>query len=243
MAVFFGVIAQRITGMGFALVVAPFLVLLLGPFSGIMILNLCAAVSASIILGRVWRLVDWAMYVRLVIPAVIGIVPGSLLAARLPAAVLELSVGILLFIAIMTSLVISKLNYTVHSPIAPAIAGFTSGVMNTSAGIGGPAISVYAVLTRWDQRTFAATLQPYFATIATVSVITKLIISPGDWPQLEWWVWVGIAVALSLGLLLSELLSSRVSHTAARSAVIIIAFLGSITAIMNGLMGLQTTIP
>jgi uncharacterized membrane protein YfcA len=46
-AVFVGAVAQRVTGLGFALVVAPVLVILLGPFDGVMIVNLCSVLSAS----------------------------------------------------------------------------------------------------------------------------------------------------------------------------------------------------
>ncbi len=34
-AVFVGAVAQRVTGLGFALVVSPVLVILLGPFDGV----------------------------------------------------------------------------------------------------------------------------------------------------------------------------------------------------------------
>ena len=40
-AVLIGSSMQRITGMGFALVAAPFLVLLLGPIDGVIVVNVC----------------------------------------------------------------------------------------------------------------------------------------------------------------------------------------------------------
>lgn len=237
-AIFVAVIAQRITGMGFALVCAPFLVLLLGPFSGIMIVNLCGVASSLLILSRVWRHVDWTSFRRLVIPAMIGIIPGSLLAASLPAAVLGLSVGILLIVALSASLIVARANFTVRGRAAPMIAGFSSGLMNTSAGIGGPAISIYAVLTRWEHRAFAATLQPYFAVVSSFSLVTKLVVAPDAWPILDWWVWAGIAVAFACGLFVGEHLNSHVSHRAAKAAVIAIAFVGAISAVVNGLLQL-----
>lgn len=243
LAVLVGVMAQRITGMGFALVASPFIMLLLGPFGGIMLVNLCAIFSAMLVLSRVWRDVDWRAYRRLVIPAVIGIAPGSWLAVTLPSAVLEFGVGALLFVALIASLLATRAQHVARDPGAAYVAGFVSGVMNTTAGIGGPAMSIYAVLTRWPQKVFAATMQPYFATIALVALCTKLILAPGDWPVLEPWLWVGIALSFVIGLLLGERLSKHVSHHAARVFVIVIAFIGSLLAMANGLVAMLATIP
>ena len=58
-AVIAGALAQRIAGLGFGLLVSPVLVVLLGPFDGVMIINLCGATSSLLILSRVWRHVAW----------------------------------------------------------------------------------------------------------------------------------------------------------------------------------------
>jgi uncharacterized membrane protein YfcA len=103
-AVFVGAVAQRVTGLGFALVVAPVLVILLGPFDGVMIVNLCSVLSASLVLSAVWRDVEWRRYRLLAGPAVVGIVPGALLAYLLPEPALEIGIGGLLVAALTTSL-------------------------------------------------------------------------------------------------------------------------------------------
>jgi len=69
-AVVMGAGMQRITGMGFALVAAPFLVLLLGPVEGVVLVNLCGAVTAGAIIFRVVRDIDFAKQVMVVETAV-----------------------------------------------------------------------------------------------------------------------------------------------------------------------------
>ena len=64
--------------MGFALIAAPVLILLVGPFDGVLLVNLGGAVSSLIVLVRVWRNVDWRQFRRLVIPAVLTIIPGCI---------------------------------------------------------------------------------------------------------------------------------------------------------------------
>lgn len=53
LAVFVGAAMQRLTGMGFALVSAPFVVLIMGPVTGIVLVNVCGALSSLLILFRV----------------------------------------------------------------------------------------------------------------------------------------------------------------------------------------------
>jgi uncharacterized membrane protein YfcA len=138
-AVFVGAMAQRVTGLGFALVVSPVLVILLGPFDGVLIVNLCGALSAAIILAGVRRDVEWRRYLLLAGPALVGIVPGALLAYLLPEQALEIGIGLLLVAALTTSLALRRTTRVVDGPGVMAGFGFASGVMNAAAGIGGRA--------------------------------------------------------------------------------------------------------
>jgi uncharacterized protein len=236
-SVVLGALAQRITGMGFALVVSPALVLLLGPFDGVLIVNACGALSAAFVLTRVWRDVDWGRYLLLVVPAIVAIIPGAILATALPANVLEISVGILLIVALTASLLIARTSVILRGPLPAIGGGALSGFMNAVAGIGGPGVSIYAVLSRWNQAAFAATLQPYFLTVGLVSLGSKLAFSGGQLPGLDWWEWVLLVIALIVGLILGELVGKRLSGRAARIAVIVIAYVGSAIAILHGVTG------
>ena len=235
-SVLVGAVAQRITGMGFALVVSPALVLLLGPFDGVVVVNACGAISAALILTRVWRDVQWKTFLLLVIPAIVAIVPGALVATTLPPATLEIGIGVLLIVVLTISLLITRAKVTVTSPLAAVGAGFASGFMNVTAGIGGPAISVYAVLSRWNQVSFAATMQPFLVVVATTSFFSKLLFSGGEQISLDWWMWLLIGLAVIVGLVVGEVLAARVPHVAARRAVIVIAYLGGVVAIVHGLL-------
>jgi len=236
-AVVFGAAAQRITGMGFGLVSGPFLVLLIGPFDGILVVNLCAIVMASAVLSRVWRHVEWRRYVLVVVPALVGVLPGSWLAATLPGPALSVSIGLLLILGLCGSLVASRFNVSLQGAPPALVAGFASGVMNSAAAVGGPAMGIYAVLTRWHQRPFAATLQPYFITVTFSSLVAKLWISGDNVAELlPLWAWVGILLGIVLGLTAGERISHRVSHEAARLGVIVIAFAGAVVTILHGLL-------
>jgi uncharacterized membrane protein YfcA len=237
-SVLVGALAQRVTGMGFALVASPALVILLGPFDGVIVVNLCAVVSSLIILPRVWRFVEWRRFTLLVVPALAGTAVGALIAAHVPGAPLQVVIGTLVIVALTVTLLVTRAEHAARGWPPAVIAGTASGVMNAAAGVGGPALSVYAVATRWSQVGFAATAQPYFVVIGAASLVLKL--AQTDWavPDLEPGAWPWIIAALLVGLGVGELLHRRIPHHAARIAVIVIAYAGGAAALIDGALEL-----
>lgn len=233
-----GAVAQRIAGLGFALLVSPFLVLILGPHEGVLLVNICGVVSSALIVPRVWKDIDWSMFRWLVIPAVLGSIPGSLAAAALPSAPLAVTVGAVVLVALSASLVMQRSAVVVTGNMPKAAAGFAAGLTNSMAGVGGPAVSAYALLSRWPQRPFAATLQPFFAVIGTVTATVKLLIDPSQMPPLDPWMWIVIPLTIIGGIFAGEQLARFIRDLHARFAVIVIAFLGAATALVYGLVGL-----
>src|SRR5690625_5732591 len=63
-AIFLGGMAQRATGMGLALVAAPFIVVALGPAAGVVVANLLGVVGSAMVYARVRHSVDWRMLRR-----------------------------------------------------------------------------------------------------------------------------------------------------------------------------------
>jgi uncharacterized membrane protein YfcA len=238
LSVLVGAMAQRITGMGFALSAAPALVILLGPFDGVVIVNLCAVLSSLLILPRVWRHIEWRRFGWLTVPALVGTVAGALLAVHVSAPLLQVGVGVLVIVALTVTLVVTRTSHVASGPTPAIIAGAASGVMNAAAGVGGPALSVYAVATRWPQVGFAATAQPYFVVIGVASLVGKLAATGWSAPALDTAAWPIVIGALVVGLAIGEFLNPRVSHRVARVAVIAIAYVGGAAALVDGLLDL-----
>ena len=236
-AVVVGGVSQRVTGMGFALVTAPFLVLLLGPVGGVLVVNVCAAMTSSLILLRVRRDVAWRRFAVLGASAVVGIAPGAVLAQAAPSAWLELVVGVLVLLALAASL-LARRAPVVTGAVPAVVTGLVAGAMNATAGVGGPAFSVYAVASRWPQRSFAATLQPLFITTGLVSFGSKVAIDPSSLPPLAWWVWLGIAAALGAGVLLGDRAARHLSPRTARVGLLLVATTGAGTIAVRGALEL-----
>ncbi|MBT2514594.1 sulfite exporter TauE/SafE family protein [Arthrobacter sp. ISL-30] len=234
-AVVMGAGMQRITGMGFALVAAPFLVLLLGPVEGVVLVNLCGAVTAGAIIFRVVRDIDWKRYAALAASALLGIIPAAILIRLVPPAVLEISIGVILAAGLTVLLVLKSATLPARRRYL-FTAGGLSGFMNTAAGVGGPAVSIYSIATRWHHKSFAATMQPYFLTIGTFSLASKAVSAPNTFPVLPWTMWLAVAVACLAGLVLGDIAAKYVPTRAAQILLIVLAYLGAAATIVRGVL-------
>jgi len=103
-AVSVGAGTQRITGLGFALVAAPFLVLLLGPFTGVLVVNVLGVAASVLVLVQVRRDVDLRRGVLLSAPALVAVVPGAWVARHAAPAVLQVLVGGCVVVALLVVL-------------------------------------------------------------------------------------------------------------------------------------------
>jgi len=230
--VFLGATTQRISGMGFALVASPFLVALLGPFEGVVLINLLGAVTAFTLFLTEWRRVEYRRVGQLLVPAVVMALPGALVARLVPSAILSIVVGGLVVLTLAGSF-FAVSNVRVMGRGGAVLAGGISGFMSASAGVGGPAISAYAIAIRWPQPAFAVTVQPYFCALAITSLVFK-----GALPQLTWADWTACGAALALGIVAGQLLARVVKPRAARAMVIVLAFAGAAVIIIKGLLEL-----
>ncbi|WP_125100728.1 sulfite exporter TauE/SafE family protein [Leucobacter chromiireducens] len=233
-----GSAAQRMAGLGFALLVAPFMTLVLGPHEGVLLVNLLGVLSSVLILPRVWRSIDWSMFRWLGAFAVVGAVLGSWLGQRFSPAVMSVAVGAIVIVALAASLALQHARFTTEPRAPRAAAGFLSGLTNALAGVGGPAVSAYAVLTRWPQTAFAATLQPYFILVGATSATAKLTMDPAGIPAAAWWFWLLVVLAVLGGIAAGERLLRVVAPTQVRRFVIVLAFVGAGASLVHGAVDL-----
>jgi len=238
-AVLLGAATQRITGLGFSLVASPFVVLILGAFTGVLVINALGIATSALVLAQVWRDVDVRRALLLAVPALLAVVPGAWVAQHAPAAILQIVVGACVVVALLAVYAVDR-----HPPrraldppagIArsrwPAAwaAGTASGFMNAAAGVGGPAVTVYAVATGWQHRAFAATAQLYFFVVGGASLLAKGL------PSMPVHAWATAAGALAAGLVVGRILHRRISPGTARNAAVMLALLGGVVTLAKGL--------
>jgi uncharacterized membrane protein YfcA len=241
LAMLVGGALQRVTGMGFGLVAGPFIVLLVGPLEGVLLVNLAGAVAALLILGRVARGVDWRRYAWLAAASVTVSVPAALLLRGASAAALEITVGAVVVVAMTLALVAARLRRGGAHPLRPearwplATTGAVSGFGSVAAGIGGPPLAIYSVLSGWDPRLFAVTAQPFFFTNAVAALTAKLVFTDASFPALQPLEWVLIVVTIAASLVLGEFLAKRISGDSTRRILVVLAYAGGVATLVRGL--------
>lgn len=223
---------QRVTGLGFALVSSPFMVLLLGPFDGVLLINACGALTSALVLTQVWRDIELRKAALLLGPALPAVVLGAWVARHLPAPVLAVTVGGLV-LAALAAVTTSDRARVLRGNHGAMIAGAGSGFLNATVGAGGPAIAVYAVSTDWAQRRFAATAQLIFAVLSAASLAAK-----GDRPALTPAGWIIVVSGLIAGIAAGGLLADRIPAERARWAVVVLAMSGAALTVTKGLIAL-----
>jgi uncharacterized membrane protein YfcA len=220
-AVAAGAVVQAITGLGFSLVCAPFLIALAGSRDGVRLnLILSATINLAYLLPErtTARVPD---VVRLLIPAMVTTVATAYVVHRIDEDPLAVAAGVITVAAALALLVGIK----VRQPHV-VLAGGLSGITNTIAGIGGPAIAVYAVGAGWPGIVRRPTFQLYFLGLNIVGLVALGF----RWPPALLWI------ALGIGWLLGRLLSGRVSEEAARTATLAVAVAGGAVAVARGLL-------
>lgn len=230
-AVFVGAATQRITGMGFALMASPLLVLALGAQDGVGTSQTLTLVTSMVVVTRLWRAVEWDTAALLFAASLLGVVPGAWLVGQLRPAVLSVLVGGLVIVA-LTAVVFDERARVFRGRAGGASAGFLSGFMNVTAGVGGPPIVLYRLSINWEQLRYVATVQVYFIALNAASLALR------GRPDLSAATWAAVLAALGAGLVVGDRLARHISETQARAAIVVVALAGAIGIVIDGVASL-----
>ena len=234
-AVLVGTVLQRVVGMGVGLVVAPVLAIALGPVAGVFVTNATTVVSGVLIMLSVISRVQWRQYLLFLPGVVVGAVPAALLVGMMDGAWLSILIGAVVLVALALTLATPRLP-RVRSRGLSLATGLVGGFLNTASGVAAPAMAIHARLTRWEQQSFAATLQPTFATMGIVSVCAKLATGTTTLAELPPpWIFPLIVVTVLCGVTVGAWLARRVPPRVARTAAFTIAGAGAVSAVLRGI--------
>lgn len=230
LAVALGATAQRITGIGIALVSAPALVLMFGPLTAVPLCNLMALLLNTGILLTSLRKIEWRRAATMAAGSVVVILALSPLVRRADQAILQAAIGIAVLGAIaLTFWLRTRSGPSDDSMLARVFAGASAGGLGAAAGLSGPPLAIYAVRTGWAGPTFVPTLQGVAAVINVLAVAAAPRISI---PPLSWAVLIG---ALGAGAAAGALLAPRADPRAIQTAALALAGVGAIVTIVVAL--------
>ena len=226
---------QRITGLGFAMLTAPFAVVALGTHEGIMLITALAVIASLFMLPGMWRDINWSRVAWIGIPATLSIVPAAWLGAHIDGAIIYLLVGVLVIIGLSAALFIQGSSEPVTNRGAQLLTGIGAGAGSVLAGIGGPAMTIFGVLSRWPVASFAASLQPMWVMIASATLAGRSWFMGSTLPELTWWMWLFAIVGIAVGMWAGQRALGKVKDRVVFGIVIVLAMIGAVLSVVTGI--------
>ncbi len=223
-----GALAQSVSGIGFGLVCGPALVAALGPAEGVRLTVLLSLVVNVAVLARHHAEADRRAALLLLVPAVVATPVLVLLLHDLPERAGRALAGAAAVLG-ATALAVGLRAHRARGTAGAVVAGVVSAAMNTVAGIGGPAVALWADNAGWAVERTRSTLQVYFLGLNLVALVTLGL------PHLPAGRVTGVTAGLVVGLALGALVAGRVSTAAARRTTLVLAGTGGLVVLASAL--------
>ena len=229
LAVLVGAVAQSVSGIGFVLVCGPLLVAALGPDDGVRLAVVLSLVVNAAVLARTWRQAGLRTALLLLLPAAVA---TPVVARLLRSAPDRLAEGLAGASAVLgaTALAVGLRWRAARGRAGAVLAGVVSAAMNVAAGIGGPAIALYAGNADWPATAMRSTAQVYFLGLNVVALVSL------GFPHVAGGLLAGCGAALVVGLLLGAVVARRLAEPTARQLTLSLAALGGLVVLVRSVV-------
>jgi uncharacterized protein len=157
----FAALIQSMTGFGFALLIVPALVLLLGPRDAVVLANVLGTALAGVMLIALYRGVQWKTVAVLTAASFAGMPFGLIILTRLNPDVLQVMIAFA--VILFTVLLMRGASLGAHVTVAGSVgAGIVAGLLRTSTSMAGPPIVLYLQGARMASDVFRSTITAFF---------------------------------------------------------------------------------
>jgi uncharacterized membrane protein YfcA len=225
LAVAVGVAAQSVTGFGFSLVCAPFLIAAYRAPTGVQLNLALSLVVNLVVLAREHRHADPRAAGLLLAPALVAIVPAAYAVHRLSPGPLTVGAGVVCLAATAAMAGGARLP-RLRGRSGAAVVGLLSGAMNAVAGISGPPVVLFALNARWPPERVRPTMQLFFLGLNTLTLAS--LGPPHRLPP-------GLVIGFAAGWMGARRFGHRVSPSAVRKGTLALAAAGGVVALARGL--------
>jgi uncharacterized membrane protein YfcA len=222
--------AQTVSGVGFALIAGPLLILALGLPDGVRLTVAMSLLLNAAVLAGMLRAVRWGDALRLLIPAVAVIPPATLLRARLNSTALSVAAGaaILVSVGLIAS---GRRARWAGGPAGIVAAGAASGLLNVVVGASGPPIALLVAHRDWAPRESTATVQAYSLPLNLVTLVALGV--PAVRPSVLLWSGAGLLAGVGLAWQFVD----RVSARTVRMILLLLAAVGGAGLVLRAVLG------
>ena len=224
---------QALAGFGSSLFIVPILALLIGPKDTVVLANLLSTFSNAMQATRLRHSADRSTATTLMIAGFLGMPLGLVVLLVLDPTALQVVIAVM--VIVFTLLLMRGLALHSAGTVGDFIAGFTSGVLNTSTSMSGPPVVLYLQGKRMEPLQFRATISLFFLVESAVASV--LLLLSGTFKPYIVVAWALAVPSVVIGQLAGNLLFSRIDLLVFRRIVYAILFLSAGVAIVGAVAG------
>lgn len=231
-AVFFAAVVRGAAGFGFALILAPILVLLLEPKGVVVVALLLGLLSNVIVVATSLRSIRWRWITPMLTGVVLGIPLGVYTIGVIDTTALKVMIGTVV-LASAIPLVLGFSRTFDREPLVAGLAGFASGFLTSSTSIGGPPLVLFMHNQGWRREVIHPSLAACFLLTTLGSLVGLMISGLVRGPTVL--LTATLAPALLIGTTVGMVVFRRINERVFRALSIVIILGAGIVAVLSGL--------
>ena len=168
-AVLFAAFIRGLAGFGFALILAPILLLILNPVA-VVVINLSLSLLSNIVVViHSFARIDFKRVLPMALSSLLGIPLGVWIISVVASSILKIVIGAV--IICFAVLVASGFRKTFAGErLSSSIAGFFSGLLSSSTSLGGPPVVLLMHSQEWPKEIIHPSLAGYFLFLGCCSL-------------------------------------------------------------------------
>jgi uncharacterized membrane protein YfcA len=225
-AILTGAVANSVSGMGFGLVCAPLLALVMDPRQAAALTILLSFPSGAAVLWRERRSVRLADAAIILIPGVVTTPLWALALANLNQTTLTRAAGATVILSV-AMLAFGFRSRRMTGTTGALVAGATSSAMTVLAAVGAPPVALYAMNADWETSRVRGTFQMIFLPLNAVALVALGI------PRWQPTIYVPALVGLGVGLVVGACTARFVSPGVARNVTLSLAAISASTLLFG----------
>lgn len=232
---FIAAFVNGITGLGGPMVAVPVIAYFIPPHTLIPVSGILALLM-SVEMAFIYRKdCDKNILKWLCVGGIPGLIGGTAILLIIPAAVLQISIGIVM--ALFSLWQLKNKQDHISQPATPKksmISGFAAGALCTSISFAGPPLAVYTLHYGAKQREAFAIIGAATTIFYSVGFLFQASVGFFDGSVLRW-ILIGL-IPTTLGIFFASPVASKVNVRVFRFILILIILLGGISCLCKGLM-------
>ena len=229
-----GGFVQGLSGFAFGLAASAVWAWAVAPQLAAPMVVLGSLIGQLLSIGAVWRAFELRRVLPFIVAGLLGIPIGVVLLKNLDQTVFRLVVGVILALYAAAMLLLRNAGPIKRGgALADAAAGFLGGVMGGTAGLSGPAPTLWCALRGWKKDVQRAVYQSFNLVMhaATFAVYTGSGLINGR----SAWLMALVVPAMIVPSLIGTRLYRRISETVFRRIVLILVGLSGLALVVTSM--------